>query len=166
MQRYRLRSAGIVLTTAAILAAGASAEIYKWVDDQGNVHFGDKPRDKNQADRAEPVEIVEQYQPAVRTAEEQEAYEREQQALQRRREVYQQEDQEAAQLDEDRAREEKAERCAALAVDIRKLTSMELVDGVRTYYYLKDENGKSMTSARQREIVAELRQEYAAAGCQ
>ena len=52
MYRYRLLSAGLVLLTAALLAAGASAQIYKWVDDQGNVHFGDKPRDKAQAEQA------------------------------------------------------------------------------------------------------------------
>jgi len=166
MHRYRSLCAGTALVAAALLAAGASAEIYKWVDDQGNVHFGDKPRDRDQADRAEQVEIVESYQPAVRTAAEQEAYEREQQALKRRREVYQREDMEARKLAEDEARDKQAELCELLAEDIRKLTSMDVVDGVRTYYYVKDEDGKSVTSDRQREIVAELRQEYDAAGCE
>ena len=166
MYRYRLLSAGVVLVAAATFAVEATAEIYKWVDEQGNIHFGDKPLDRNQADKAEQVEVIESYKPSVRTPEEQEAYEQEQQAMKRRREIYQQEDLEARKLVDDRAREEKAEICAALAKDIRKLTSMELVDGVRTYYYLKDEDGKSVTSGRQREIVEELRQKYAAAGCE
>jgi len=166
MRGYRSFFAGILLISTAMLAAQARAEIYKWVDEQGNVHFGDKPRDKDLADRAEQVEIVESYKPTERTAEEQAAYERNQQAEKRRREVYRQEDLEARKLAQDQSRKEKAERCAALAENIRRLTSMDSVDGVRTYYYVGDENGKSVTSQRQREIVEELRQQYAAADCQ
>jgi hypothetical protein len=166
MRRSQSFSAGILLISTAILAVEAPAEIYKWVDERGNVHFGDKPRDEEQADRAEQVEIVEGYKPPVRTAEEQAAHERKQQTEKRRREVYQQEDLEARELAQDQARKEKAERCASLGESIGKLSSMESVDGVRTHYYVEDENGKSVTSERQREILEELRQRYAAAGCE
>ena len=30
---------------AALAAAGSVAQIYKWTDEDGNVHFGDKPAD-------------------------------------------------------------------------------------------------------------------------
>jgi len=154
-----------LLVAAALATAVVRAEIYKWIDDQGNVHFGDKPLDKNLADKAEQVELTESYQPTVRTAEEQEAYEREQQAIERRREVYRQEDAEARQQAAAQAKAEKAELCDKLAENIRKLTSMETVDGRRAYYYVGDEDGKSVTSEQQREIVEELRQQYAEADC-
>jgi len=41
MQRSRLW-AMLVLTLASAIA---SAEVYKWLDDQGNVHYGDRPPD-------------------------------------------------------------------------------------------------------------------------
>lgn len=42
---------GVVLTLTAVLTSG-HAEIYKWVDEQGRVHYGDKPNE-----RAETVGI-------------------------------------------------------------------------------------------------------------
>ncbi len=33
-----------------LLALPVTAEIYKWVDDEGNVHFGDKPQSKANAE--------------------------------------------------------------------------------------------------------------------
>ena len=44
------------LLVSAVLVASASAEVYKWVDDQGRVHYGDRPAGK-QADKAKPVDI-------------------------------------------------------------------------------------------------------------
>jgi len=40
--RYQLIAVGLML---ALMAAGAAlaSEIYKWVDDEGNVHYGDRP---------------------------------------------------------------------------------------------------------------------------
>lgn len=32
-----------LLPVLSLLAAGAGAEVYKWVDEQGNVHYGDLP---------------------------------------------------------------------------------------------------------------------------
>jgi len=165
MRRYLSHFTVLVLIAAAGFAAGAAADVYRWTDENGTVHFGDKPQDKALADKAEQVEVVESYQPTVRTAEEREAYEREQEAIKRRREVYRQEDDEAHNRAEKQARAEKADLCANLAENIKKLSSTETVDGVRTRYYIGDENGKSVTSERQREIVEELRQKYAEAGC-
>lgn len=44
----------LLLLALALLAPAAGAEIYKWTDAQGRVHFGDKPTDKT---RAEEVEV-------------------------------------------------------------------------------------------------------------
>lgn len=41
----------------ALLPLLASAEVYKWTDENGNVHFGDRPKNLN---KAEVVEIREQ----------------------------------------------------------------------------------------------------------
>ncbi len=166
MRRYGTRYIGILLfSMTAIFAEVAFAEIYKWVDAEGNIHFGDKPRDRALADQAEPVDIIESYQPTERTAGEQEAYDREQQAIKRRRQMYQQEEQEGRTVAQDKHKEEKAALCAAYEEDINKLTSMDVTGRVRAYYYLKGEDGKSVSSERQKEIVEELKRKYVAAGC-
>ena len=41
----------LLLALIAILPLICSAEIYKWTDENGHVHFGDKPKDKDQADQ-------------------------------------------------------------------------------------------------------------------
>ncbi|WP_371132902.1 DUF4124 domain-containing protein, partial [Hydrogenophaga sp.] len=40
----------LILALIAILPLICSAEIYKWTDESGRVHFGDKPKDKDQAE--------------------------------------------------------------------------------------------------------------------
>ena len=166
MRRHAFHYPGVLLFLIAINFSGAAlAEIYKWVDAQGNVHFGDKPKNQEVADQAEQVDIVESYQPSERTDPEQEAYDREQESIQRRSQMYRQEDLEKRKVAVDRRREEKAEFCAALETDIRKFGSMQMISGVPTYHYLKGEDGKSISSNRQKEIVEELKREYVAAGC-
>ncbi|MDH1105936.1 DUF4124 domain-containing protein [Pseudomonas otitidis] len=39
-----------LLALIAILPLICSAEIYKWTDEDGRVHFGDKPKDKDKAE--------------------------------------------------------------------------------------------------------------------
>src|SRR5690606_15684233 len=41
----------ILALIAATLPLICSAEIYKWTDENGRVHFGDKPKDKDQAEQ-------------------------------------------------------------------------------------------------------------------
>lgn len=41
----------LILALIAILPLICSAEIYKWTDESGRVHFGDKPKDKDQAEQ-------------------------------------------------------------------------------------------------------------------
>lgn len=62
-------------------------------------------------------------------------------------------------------RQEKEELCAALREDVEKLSRMEPDGKVRTYYYLTDEDGKSVTADRQREIIEELKTAMEAEGC-
>ncbi|MFZ2542011.1 MAG: DUF4124 domain-containing protein, partial [Gallionella sp.] len=44
--RQNIVKVGLLLTLFSLLAVSAQAEIYKWVDKDGKVHYGDKP-DKN-----------------------------------------------------------------------------------------------------------------------
>jgi len=45
------RMTRLLLALIAILPLICSAEIYKWTDENGRVHFGDKPKDKDQAEQ-------------------------------------------------------------------------------------------------------------------
>jgi hypothetical protein len=166
MRRNGSHYLGVLLVfVMAVFAPLALAEVYKWVDAEGNIHFGDKPRDSALADQAETVDIVESYQPNTQTAQDRDVFDGEQEAIRRKTALFKREDEEKRRLEQIRRSEEKADFCAALEDDIRELSSMQLVNGVPTYYYLKGEDGKSVSSKRQKEIVEELRNEYTAAGC-
>ncbi|MDX1736154.1 MAG: DUF4124 domain-containing protein, partial [Halioglobus sp.] len=51
-----------------LLGPGATAQVYKWVDDQGNVHFGDRPRDESEAAKAREIQIKQAYEPSPSSA--------------------------------------------------------------------------------------------------
>jgi hypothetical protein len=164
MRRYGTQYlATLLFLTTTGFAGVAFAEVYKWVDAQGNIHFGDKPRDAELAEQAESVDIVESYQPQVRNSKD--VFENEQEALRRRTQLYRQEDEEKRKQEKDKRKEQKAALCAAYKQDIAKLTTIEMVNGRPTSFHLEDENGESVSSQRQLEIVEELKKEYAAAGC-
>lgn len=143
----------------------AQAEIYRWTDEHGNVHFGDKPADENAAGKAEAVVVDEAYKPPQRTDSEIRALQEQQRARaeadRRRREANDR------RLAEERAEQDarKARMCASLDADIEKLGSAKMVNGVLTVHYLYDEDGKSISSAEQRKVVEELRAKRAALGC-
>ena len=165
MTRRRLRLLAFpLLLMSAVAAAPAVAEIYKWFDADGNVHFGDKPRDPALAAGAEEVELKESYRPAERTPQEQEAYRREQQLLRQKNDARRGAEHKA--MDEEAAerRKEKAVRCAAYAEEIKRLTTVEVKGRTRSFYYM-EEDGKSVSSTRQREIIEELKAKMAAEGC-
>ena len=63
-QTYALLRATQVALVTALLATASHAQIYKWTDEDGNVHFGDKPADAQTASDAEQVDIELNYQPA------------------------------------------------------------------------------------------------------
>ena len=159
----------VLLVTAPLAPAIASTDIYKWVDADGNVHFGDKPQNPAQADKAKPVELNTGYQPQARTAAEQEAFEREQRLTLEKSKVSrdrveqrQQKDQEEAQA---KSRKEKNAACAAYEREIAHLSGTKTVNGLRQRTYLTGKDGKSLTAKRQQEIVDELRAEMTRADC-
>ncbi|MDT8403171.1 DUF4124 domain-containing protein [Sulfuriflexus sp.] len=47
----------VICLALVLLAPGLQAGVYKWVDDQGRVHYGDKPTSTN----ADEVDIKDQY---------------------------------------------------------------------------------------------------------
>jgi type IV secretory pathway VirB10-like protein len=155
----------IFLLATALYASATVAEIYQWVDADGNIHFGDKPQDAAQARAAKPVKVVEDYQPPVRTEEERAAIESERQRILQKN-ANRQRDQQQVEAETDSKRDqEKAARCAAYEADLKRLTTVETVNGIPTFYYVTGEDGKSVSSDRQREIVEELKTKMTAAGC-
>jgi hypothetical protein len=154
-----------MLILTPVLTYAAPSGIYKWVDADGNTHFGDKPEDSAQVKDVQPVELKSSYQPDARTPEEQEAFEKEQRSIQEKgkeRLNMQQQERDEAQA---KVHEENAARCTAYATDLEKLSSSKIVNGRRLTYYVEEEGGKSVTSERQREIVQEVKDKMAALGC-
>jgi hypothetical protein len=166
MRQNKSRNACILLLMiSAFFAHNAPAEIYKWVDEDGKVHFGDKPKDPVQANEAELLEINEDYNPPEQTEAELEDLNRERQAVAQRNQILQQRQQEAKREADEKRRQEKIALCAAYEEDIRRFSTMQVINGVRTIHYLADEDGRSLSSKRQQEIVEELKTKMAAAGC-
>jgi len=166
MRQPRIHGMGILLLSMMVFISGAvSAEIYKWVDADGKVHFGDKPLDPKAASNAQPVELGSSYQPAERTAQEQEAYDAEQRNNMLREQVRRREEQQAQEKASAQRLAEQAKRCAGYADAIEKLDTVEVKNGVRYFTYLKDQDGKSVSSERQRQIVDDLKVKMRAAGC-
>jgi len=141
------------------------AEIYKWVDAEGKVHYGDKPKDPVQARKAQHVELQESYKPAERTAQEQQAYDEEQRLISLRDQMRRREDQQAREEEQARQREEKRVLCAKYEEKIRELGTVQEINGVPAFVYLKDEDGKPVSVQRQLEIVEELKAKSKVAGC-
>jgi hypothetical protein len=155
----------LLLALPPVLTQAEQSGIYKWVDADGNTHFGDKPRDSAQAKNVQPVELKNSYQPDARTPEQQEAFEKEQRSIQEKgkeRLNMQQQERNEAQA---KVRQENADHCTAYANDLKKLSSSKLVNGRRRYYYVEEEDGKSVSSERQREIVQEIKNKMTALGC-
>lgn len=134
------------------------AEIYKWVDADGNIHFGDKPVDTKKAATAKPVELRNSYTPAQRTEQEQAAFERERMATAQRLDA-----QKAAREKETRERlaalkEKKARQCADDKEKLRDITEVQINENGRLLYYLEDEKGKPLTLSEQKAAIAALRE--------
>jgi hypothetical protein len=141
------------------------ADIYKWVDEQGNVHFGDKPLDPDRASQAQAVKLKQGYQPTERTAQEQQEFEREQWLQGKRTEMLRRDEEKAAAEAQARRQQAKAERCNDLQETLTKLDTVAMENGVRVITYLEDDTGQSVSSDRQREFVSELKAEIATLGC-
>ncbi|MCX2978510.1 DUF4124 domain-containing protein [Halieaceae bacterium IMCC11814] len=155
----------VIILNLVFYSPQTLAQVYKWVDNKGNTHFGDKPREADKAESAEPVEVIESYRPATQTDSEQAAFDLEQATLRRKTEMLRQEDAEERRVAKEARRARKDAVCNELDERITQLTTTRQVGGVRTFYYTVEEDGKSVTSSRQKEIVATLKQQHAKAGC-
>jgi len=156
----------LVVAAAPGIMAEAPAEIYRWIDEDGNVHFGDRPRDAERAAGAAPVEVREAYRPSQRTTGEQAAYEREMREnfatttrrLQREREV--REEARAAR------RQRRAELCTGYRQHLGRLTRIQVDDNGRPVRHYLSENGRSVTVSEQEDYLRELRAKMVEAGCE
>tara|TARA_R110000823_G_scaffold210224_12_gene340536 strand:+ start:3638 stop:4174 length:537 start_codon:yes stop_codon:yes gene_type:complete len=143
----------------------ATAEIYRWVDEEGKVHFGDRPLNPEAAAAASPVEIREAYRPTERSEEEARAFREEQER------IFDYQIERAARERADRERERASRRdqleeiCARHAEDLRKFTTPTIgADGRLVRHYI-EEDGKSVSEQRQRELLQGLKDEMERMGC-
>ena len=164
-RKNRLWNSLCILLLMDFLAQSASAEIYKWVDQDGNTHFGVKPRDAVIADQAVPVDLVESYQPAVPDSKDQEAFDKRQAAIRRKTALFRKEQAAEKKAEQAERKKRNIEFCAALNERIERLSAMHSVDGKRVFYYAVDEKGNSVSAAQQKKIVLDLRAQYMQAGC-
>ena len=155
----------LLLPMMPIFSEVAVAEIYKWVDADGKVHFGDKPHDPVQARDAQQIKLRESYQPAVRTTQEQQAYDEEQRLIVLRDQMRRREEQQAQEEAEVKKTQAQAALCAKYEEAVEKLSAMVVENDVRSITYIKGEDGKPVSAERQREIVEELKAKMADAGC-
>lgn len=167
MKLRRVSASGLLLALACSLASVPviAAEVYRWVDEDGNVHFGDKPRDGAEAKNARAVAIDEAYKPPPRSAEELRELERQRQGQWRDNSERMREEQAAREEAQAQRRQQEAQACERLRREVAKLSGMNYDANGRPFYYYVTEDGKSVSSERQREMVAERRVQMQRLGC-
>ena len=143
----------------------ASAEIYKWVDEEGNIHFGDKPWTQKRQNPRSQLNFRRVIFLPSRTAAEQATYDAQQQASRRRYEATRLADKEAREAAAAEEEERTSLICAELAESLSRLSSTQIGPGGRLVRQYIAEDGKSVTVQRQREIIEEIKNEMGAAGC-
>ena len=89
-----MSKASTILIFFLFFPNAALAEMYKWIDDQGNVHYGDKPPAKNEFEKMKPAPVADE-------KEAQRLQERTKKILQRQQQV-----------DDSRAKDEQASKKA------------------------------------------------------
>jgi len=60
---YRPNVVAIVVSFLLMLSAVSSAQVYRWVDEKGQVHFSDKPTDRQQAEKVDIHTTPSSWQP-------------------------------------------------------------------------------------------------------
>ena len=122
----------LVLLCASLCAAAQSNEIYKWVDADGNVHYGDRPDGSDNA----PVEILEiasaRTSPERVQADVEERLERQEERDEAKK-LEEEARQEAAQAQAER--DSQREQCAAYRARLQKFNTARRL-------YRTDENGE------------------------
>jgi len=140
--------ASLITILLCALAPIASAEVYKWTDAQGNVHFGDKPP----AGKSETINLPTHEAPAVPAVSE-DRIEKQKRLL----DAYAEERRLKNETDE-KARKEKAERkqrCADLRDDLRNQEdagSIYTLDKNGERVYLSNEQREASTAALRKEV--------------
>ncbi len=130
------------------------AEIYKWIDESGNVHFGDKPKDSAILQSSEKVELKESYVPGEGLSpEEVEA----QKVFLRGKDIEREQQKQDAQKAEIE-REEVRAQCKSMRDRLEDFTNIRMQDGRRTGVDYFVEDGKSVSAKRQKELVADLQE--------
>lgn len=100
-----------LLLGAALLAPPAHGEVYRWVDDQGRLHFGDKPPNR---ETANSVPIISRPTPATPAPTEEERRDKQQRLLRAWKEERLQREEKAA---KNRAAQERREKNCHIARD-------------------------------------------------
>ncbi|MFT4521006.1 MAG: hypothetical protein ACI9JM_003417 [Halioglobus sp.] len=153
------------LLIALLISYSATAEIYKWVDADGNVTFGDKPQDPKQAAKAEPVELRENYKPTELSTAQRKDIELDQKAAvqrataQRRTELIAEDDAKA------KRKAEKTVRCDGLRKELKTFGGITVDSGGRRFHYITDENGEAVSEDTQKKYVSDLKAVISKEGC-
>ena len=162
----------LVMVLIPLSGGPVLAQIYQWTDENGKVHFGDKPADADAANSAREIHVEEAYVPSASSAStaasDMDLRQREaatQRSLDARREREARRAEEA--LAERKAKQERvADVCTAYLKDIKALTDIEIIDDIPTYYYMTHDDGTDYTSAEQDAYVQELVAKAEALGCE
>ena len=137
-----------------VLSVGASADIYKWTDDSGKVHFGDRPKHdagaqevKVNANNIVSNDVLHlSGQPRSKALKSIDQIELERKLTRRANET------------------KKRASCDADREFMEKLSGTDLIDGKVHFYYFK-ENGKAVSEGRKKEMIAELKEKLEKKHC-
>lgn len=151
----------ILTASLSILTLPVHAEIYKWVDAQGNVHFGDKPKDNKSAAGAESVELRNGYTPTTLSQEEQVADDNQRRATKQRLEARREAEEKRSSESQALKAEKKAGQCAADKKKLRAITEVSMGKNGPSIYYLSNDDGSAMTVTQQKAAIAALREKIA-----
>lgn len=146
------RSGMLLMLAAATLAGSAAAEVYKWVDKAGNVHFGDQPPPGEKAvkENIRPPESIKST-PSTAPGKTPSLLERDLEFKKRRSERLEGEKKQADEAKQKEARKAECERSRARLADVE--SGMQLFDygkdGQR-YYLDQEQRNKALNDSRQR----------------
>jgi hypothetical protein len=158
----------VVFLTMSLGSPETFPQVFKWVDEQGKVHFGDKPTNK---DEPEEVSIDQAYKPLEKSAEELTEIKRQQKIRMEERKLRREQSATAF-------REKKKKRAASNKKKRERIKSecdsyKRLYQDLTTmpgpaspnFYYLK-ENGKAVSEQRQKEYIKDLKKKIESKKCQ
>jgi len=136
----------LLLFSLILFSVNASAEIYKWTDNQGKIHFGDRPISDTGAHEVKVntnvVSNGSSYSSDEANREELKSIDQIQ--LERK-------------LAKHANETKKRAACNADKEFIEKVSGTDLINGKVHYYYF-EENGKAVSESRKKEMIAELKE--------